>query len=420
MTLFSIVYVSFGMFKTPSEPIVQGIDDTMYYIWARSLIIDRDLDFRNDLEISNTVDENAKKNQLSSITKKNLIANKYWIGWAIMNAPVIYLTFISIKSIGIEANGYEHIFFINIMIFQLCLFLTSLLLSYKILNRFYSAKVSYCAVILTWLCSPLIYYQTARFSMVHNQLYLLTVAIIYLSFKIIDRKAKLNTWLLLGLYSGILIVTRSTSIVYLTFTSFVLLNYINTKDIDLQARIRNLSIYVTLLIIPILIQLVAWKTIYGSYIYYSYQGESFDFSSPNLWGVLFSNFHGLFNWHPIALIGLIGFIFHCIKERSGLSFCISIVSISYINASWWSYWFGSSFGNRAFEGIFLFIMLGVAYLITYALKSERMKYIFTFISLILITWNTQLLIGWFVQSYERESPVTYKERMIFLGNQKNE
>ena len=54
-SLYAIAYKGYGMFTPEQEPILQGFDDSFYYFWLRSTVIDRDVDFFNELEMANVV-----------------------------------------------------------------------------------------------------------------------------------------------------------------------------------------------------------------------------------------------------------------------------------------------------------------------------------------------------------------------------
>jgi hypothetical protein len=90
---------------------------------------------------------------------------------------------------------------------------------------------------------------------------------------------------------------------------------------------------------------------------------------------------------------------------------ISSLLIIYLNASWWCYWFGSSFGNRAFEALNLFAMLGTALLLDRP-KPSWIRRGTLALGLVCIVWNAQLLVGWLIQTCPRNSPVTYAERIL--------
>jgi hypothetical protein len=79
-------------------------------------------------------------------------------------------------------------------------------------------------------------------------------------------------------------------------------------------------------------------------------------------GVLFSPRHGWFYWHPPLLIGILAFLAWSLRRPIALPWVFSLAATVAVNAAWPTWWFGSSFGNRAFEVSTFFAMVGFAFL----------------------------------------------------------
>jgi hypothetical protein len=218
-----------------------------------------------------------------------------------------------------------------------------------------------------------------------------------------------------GLVSGLAFVTRSTAVVYLLFPMVVAAGVI--RDTSWKRWLPRSTLALAGAFVPVILQMGAWKSVYGHTIVFSYQGESFNLASPKILAVLFSDFHGLFNWHPFLLIGFSAFVVSALRARDiRIVWVISSLLIIYLNASWWCYWFGSSFGNRAFEVLNLFAMLGTALLLDRPKPSWIRRGILA-LGAVAIAWNAQLLAGWLIQTYPRDLPVTYAERIFDFSRQ---
>ena len=410
-SLYAIVYKGYGMFTPEQEPILQGFDDSFYYFWLRSTVIDGDVDFSNDLDMANTVDSTTKEFILDgSRTSKGLLPNKYPVGWAITCLPFFLIAHLISLVAGLPSTGFEPIYFIFIWIGQLGYTVTSLFLTVKIISRFVPMNTAWLGMLLVWLSSPLIYYQTARVSLSHNTVYFLTLFIYYLTFKIIDHAQGWRAWFGLGFFSGLLIISRNTAIAYLIFPALVVIKYLFSDNPGVQ-KWRKLAIFLIPSLTMVFVQLLAWKLLYGTWLIYTYEGERFNFLNPKLGPILFSHYHGLFNWHPLLFVGVIGFIFYTFKEKSiPKSWMISLIAIITINASWHSWWFGSSFGNRAFESSIFFAMLGYALLIDKSTKYRFITLSLYFIATLACVWNLILLSLYFTQLIARDIPVSYSER----------
>jgi hypothetical protein len=410
-SLYAIAYKGYGMFTPEKEPILQGFDDSFYYFWLRSTVIDRDVDFFNELEMANTIDSVTKEFVLNgSRTSTGLLPNKYPVGWAIANLPSFLLAHIISLIAGLPATGFEPIYFIYIWIGQLIYTVIGLFLSVKIISRFVPINTAWLGMLFVWLSSPLLYYQTARVSLSHNTVYFLTLTIFYLTFKIIDNTQNWRAWFGLGFFSGFLIITRSTAVTYLIFPALVIIKYLFSDSPGSQ-KWKRLALFIIPSLAMVFVQLLAWKLLYGTWIIYTYEGESFDFLHPQIGPILFSHFHGLLNWHPLLSVGLIVFILYTFTKKSiPKSWIISFIAIVYINASWHSWWFGSSFGHRAFESSIFFAMLGYALLLDKYEKNWFITQSLYLVANLACVWNLILLSLYFTQLIARDSPVSYSER----------
>jgi len=417
ISVLGLCYKFYDMLIDEGKPALLGVDDSMYFFWLRSVVIDHDLDFQNDIAQCETISREVKV-QLLNGTKTELgyIPNKYWIGWALVNSVIYYPTHLIYGLFTDEQpTGYEAPYLISIWSFQILLGALSLYCAFRILRYFFSKENALSAVLVVWLASPLVYYQVARVSMAHNQVFFLTLFLFYTCFGIMDGNTRWWNWTLMGLLSALLVLTRSTAVVYLTFPLWVFIQA--SRPGTIRQILGRLACSVLPALIPILIQLIAWKQLYGSYIVYSYSGESFDFLSPTIVDVLFSNDHGLFNWHPLLLVGFLAFVISIWKY--GLKLAIPWISSSaliiYINAAWWDSSFASSFGNRGFESMVFFCMFGTAALLQFCANHNKLK-ICQVTAIVFVIWNLQLLLGFFIQSYPRDEAVSYKDRVLLLSD----
>lgn len=122
--------------------------------------------------------------------------------------------------------------------------------------------------------------------------------------------------------------------------------------------------------ICILPQLVYWKMTTGSFLFYSYGGESFDFAHPHILNGLFSFRKGWFVYTPIALIAF----FTAISGRydaSLRSYPLMLLGFympfTYAMFSWDPWWYGGGFGCRPMIDALPLLALPLASLVRGAL-----------------------------------------------------
>jgi hypothetical protein len=391
-----VAWSAWDMFGPSRRPIVQGWDDSFYYFWLPSVVIDHDVDFSNQIAQSHTLDAESKAIALSAPrTDRGLVANKYPPGWALGSLPF----FLAVRAVMPAAStGFEPPYLLAVWAGQLLYAIAGLWLARKIVGRYCKPGTAWIAVLAAWLASPLVYYQSARLSMSHSQVFALFVVTSWLALRILDGDARLRTWATLGFAAALLIVTRNLAVVYLVLPAWVALKKLRSFPIGL-AVVGGVAL-------PITAQLLAWRALYGSWLAYSYGGERFDFGHLHLLAILFSPQHGWFYWQPLLLVGIASFAFWAWPRPEGRMWLASLAIVIVLNAAWPTWWLGSSFGHRGFEAATLFAMIGLAVALERAPVGWSRRAGATVIVLA-IGWNLALFALYLTGRISHEEPVTY-------------
>ena len=399
-----VAWPAWDMFGAARRPMLQGWDDSFYYFWLPSVVIDHDVDFANQLEQSATMDPATRDLALTlPRTNTGLIENKYPPGWALGSLP-FFLVVHAFMPDG--ASGFETPYLVAVWLGQLLYALGGLILATLILAKYFPRRVAIAATLVGWLASPLIYYQSARLSMSHSQVFSLAMAVWWIALCIRDGNTRAASWLWLGLFATLLVVTRNVAIVYLLFPAWVIVR-----------QLRSVSAFAWLLAgaaVPVAVQLVAWKLLYGSWIAYSYGGERFDFGALHVFEILFSPLHGWFYWHPLALAGIGAFLWWGWRRPEGRAWILSLALIVGLSAAWPTWWLGSSFGYRGLEVATFFVMIGVAVLLQATASRLLIRRALHAAAGIAIVWNLALFSLFLTQRIPREEPVTYQQAFSAL------
>lgn len=394
-----VTWPAWDMFSPARRPMLQGWDDSFYYFWLPSVIIDHDVSFANQLTESGTIDPATREIALARArTPTGLLESKYPPGWALASLPFFLAAHLFAPA---HPTGFEPIYLISVWMGQLLYALIGLWLATKILARYFSTNVSLLAALIGWLTSPLVYYQTARLSMSHSQVFTLAMAVFWIALRISDGETRARFWVLLGFSAALLVVTRNVAFVYLTLPALVIVRKVRTVPPLLWLGLGAL--------VPVAVQLIAWKLLYSSWIAYSYGGERFDFGRLHLWGILFSPLHGWFYWHPLTLPAIATFTAWAWHRNEGRAWLASLVVIVILSAAWPTWWLGSSFGYRGFEVPTFFAMIGLAALFEAARRQRLFRWVLASCAGIAIAWNLALLALFLTQRIPREEAVTYSQ-----------
>ncbi|HTO03810.1 MAG TPA: hypothetical protein VL069_08920, partial [Opitutus sp.] len=158
-----VAWPAWDMFGSARRPMLQGWDDSFYYFWLPSVVIDHDVDFTNQLAHSGTIDASMRDLALTlPRTATGLLENKYPPGWALSSLPFFLLA----DAVAPEnSTGFEPVYLISVWLGQLAYAIIGVWLATKILARYFPGPTAVIAALAGWLTSPMVYYQTARLSM---------------------------------------------------------------------------------------------------------------------------------------------------------------------------------------------------------------------------------------------------------------
>jgi hypothetical protein len=394
-----LAWQAWDMFSPARRPMLQGWDDSYYYFWLPSVIIDHDLDFTNQLRQSGTLEPGRSEQALAEPrTSTGLVTNKYPPGWALGSLPFFLVAHLFAPP---HATGFEPVYLVAVWLGQLLYAVVGLWLAIRILARTFALPLAMTAALVVWLASPLVYYQTARLSMSHSQVFALAMAVFLLALKIADGERRWPGWAAFGFCAALLVVTRNLCVVYLIAPLWLVLPRTRT--------LRHAAALGLGAALPLAVQVAAWRLLYGSWVAYSYGGERFDFGHLHLRAILFSARHGWFYWHPLLLAGIGGFAWWAWRRPEGRGWLASLLLVVLLNAAWPMWWLGSSFGHRGFEVATFFAMAGLAAVLSVLVDKPRWRTAFGVTCGVAIAWNLALFGLFLTQRIPREEPVTYAD-----------
>ena len=138
LALAGLVAFAVPFFQIGQYSLLRGTDNTCYYFWLRSAMVDGDWDFANDLEACNTLTDTYRA-ELRKLprTETGRLPNRYGIGWAVLSVP-FYLIADGVVAAGraaglwhLERDGYNAVYQIALQTGHFLLGLTGLLLAWR-------------------------------------------------------------------------------------------------------------------------------------------------------------------------------------------------------------------------------------------------------------------------------------------------
>jgi hypothetical protein len=276
--------------------------------------------------------------------------NKYSIGLCFFQLPFFAIGhLITLTGNEYPADGYSPYYMLLICISTAFWAVMGLWVLGDFLRRHVSVIITISVLLLLAFGTNLYAYSSFDTGMSHTCSFFLIACVL----NVTDRwyRSGENKWvLLLGFVFGWIFLVRPVNIICLLIPLLW-----QTENERLGNRhsffFRNRSgIFLAgiLGITVAFIQLAYWKYVTGSWLKYSYEGESFNFAHPHILDGLFSYRKGWFVYTPLALIATLGFILRKRKHGNLSPALLSTMCIAiYLVFSWECWFYGGSFGCRA-------------------------------------------------------------------------
>lgn len=231
------------------------------------------------------------------------------------------------------------------------------------LRKYFNDLIVAITLVLVFFGTNLFAYSYSYSEMTHCYLFMLFSAVLCLATTFYEKPTTLK-FILLGILFGIISLVRPADVIF--FGIFFLWDVSSLKDLK-ERFLFFLTNYRTLIVAIIVIllwipQCLYWKDVNGSYIFFSYGGESFFWTDPQILNILFSYRKGLLLYSPMLIFAIIGFVFMKKNEFKNKYFFMAIlVLITYVYSCWWDWAFGGGFAGRSFVAYISLLSVPMAF-----------------------------------------------------------
>ena len=441
------------------NPWVRG-DGVGYYAYARSPLIQHNLDFAPDYQHAN---ESFRENRLDKNgqpvpefrTRTGHLENHFTVGPAILWSPFLLVAHAGVllaRSLGsaIPADGFSTPYRIAMALATAFYGFLGLLISFRLARKYVDERWALLATLAIWWASSLPVYMYFNPSWSHA----LSAFVVALFLWYWDRTRGSRTllqWIVLGAIGGLMLdVYYANAMLFVILPFEALRQYAvafrgaaaspvhvsQPAPADVPASLisappisglnasrppgfsqlvaRHLSFAITLLIC-LLPTLIAHRVVYGSAFQTGYIPISqWNWSSPYLLSVLFSSDHGLISWTPILLFALIGLVaFWRSVPRVGALFITAALAFYYFMASYPD-WDGiSSYGNRFFVSLTPLFILGLAVFLERFTRIFRTRRAALWAASLFLAcfalWNAGLIFQWGTHLIPARGPISFPQ-----------
>ena len=275
------------------------------------------------------------------------------VGQAILMFPFFLLGHLAAPPLGSASDGFSLTYQLAIELSSIFYMFVGLVLLFKIMIRYFSSKVVMATLLSLFLGTNLLAYATIEDSLSHIFSFFLICLLLYLVPRWNADPSRVNT-LFLGTVAALIPLVRNTNLVFLSFLPL----YGITGWDSLKERVRFLCqvknkvfLMLAMAVLVFSPQMIIWKIATNHFLVKSYTFDvmQFYFFSPQIFKVLFSLHHGLFIWSPILFFSVLGLwkLKGPLKSYR-LPIIVCLILHLYLVSSWYCWFYGCSFGHRAF------------------------------------------------------------------------
>jgi len=408
------------------KPWIHGRDGAAYYAWLRSAVIDRDLDTYNEIhhfeEIQTVAVQMDAWRDNPGRTQTGYWINHWPVGSAVLWSPFFLLAHVAAKTLNlagfaIPADGYSSLYVWLTMFGSTVWAFLALYLLYRVATQVYDGLSATLSTISIWLASPLVFYMFMYPTMSHANDAFANALFIWLWYR--SRKARdYRHWLLLGLAAGLAGLVRTQNVLLLAFPGLELLwalfEAVRQRS---SGRVKHVfaqgSLFGSAFLLAFAPQMLVWKTVYGSYIVLNAvkmsMGLGFDLRSPHFFDVLLSSNRGLFIWHPILLLAVLGVGFLARRERRlAVLLWVSFLLQLYLVGSYDAWDSSPAFGARYFVNTLPLFILGLSGWTNWLRKRIPLGPVAAIWGLFVV-WNFALIVQYSLQLVPRAGPISISQ-----------
>jgi hypothetical protein len=246
----------------------------------------------------------------------------------------------------------------------------------KSLLLFFSEWVVAISLVVILFGTNLFYYAFKETEMSHSYLFFLFSIFIYHTIKWHFTKENKHLYYL-SFIAGFIALIRPTEVLVLLIPLLYQVTSIQKlrEKILLIVNLKwKLLLVVFLFLIPIIPQLIFWKTNTGQFFFFSYgSSEGFFFADPKLYSVLFGWRKGWFIYTPLMIFVVFGLVFMFKKWKSMFIPVVAYLFLNlYLISSWWDWGFGGAHGMRALVQCYAFLVFPLAFFVNWLFQINKM------------------------------------------------
>lgn len=295
-------------------------------------------------------------------TPKGYALNQYTYGVALLEAPFFFLAHAFEKLRGTVANGFSDSYRWCLGLSTVFYCFMGLRLLYLTLKRHTSKLIANLVPVLLLVGTNMFWFTFHEPGMSHIPLFFLFALLMYLTELLYEKSSWLH-FMAIGFTCGMITLIRPTDILCLLIP--LLYNsgkpFIQSKIEFFQRHWLKILVAACLFLLPIIPQLLYWKWLAGSYVYYSYgPKQGFDFLHPKILPGLFGPNNGWLWYTPMMILSVLGLLFYRRLRPFTWSIYVFVPLYIWVIYSWYLPSYINGLGSRPMINIYALLAFPMA------------------------------------------------------------
>jgi len=381
-------------------------DGKYYYIWARSILLDGDIDFRDDYSIVYESGE-LPRSESAVRTPRGYVVDKYPIGMAILEAPGFLIgDFVARHVVHSPTDGWSPPYQVAVVWSLFALYFASFVLLYRAMLYLGAGRMwAFCFSLMSLLGTNLIHYVAYEPTMAHAAGVAVFNILLFLAARWAgrDRPIRVGDGMLLGILIGLFFLIRNTNVLLVPVLAVIIWTRRRAPFGEVVPMVVGAA--ATAVLQPVSLWFLWGRLRFSTYFY-----ESFTSGWSGVLGVVASARHGLFvydQWYAVLLlIAACGILRQPQTRRVCIAAIASFVMLTIANGTWCCWWFGSSFGGRAFIETLPLLSFVAALSVSRSRIGRKTTIALVVVMLVVVVVNLYLWVGYVLRGYPHEGDHT--------------
>lgn len=331
-------------------------------------------------------------------------------GVALFELPFYTIAHQFAKFRGYDTRGYSLPYRLAILLSSNFYLIIGLYFLRKLLLQYFHKLTTELTLIIVVLGSNLFTYVTFDAGMSHAYTFF-SVCIFLYGLDKWHKTDKLKYLLAASFSLGLIALLRPTNASFGIFLFVYNVNSISTLKNRIAFIFNRLPKYFlafVIALIPLIPQLLYWKLVSGSWLFYSYGNEPFFWNDPKILEGLFSFRKGWLVYSPLMILSIFGlFSKNQSIKQNRLWVAFFLVINLYMIFSWWCWWYGGSFGQRSLIDFYPLLAIPIAASVEFLTSKNKLVKLF---SLTIIAFLCFISL---FQNYQFQNQILHHDAMTF-------